>query len=491
MIILSNYIVQFPLKTEKWQEDILEKRFEIGRQIYNTLVNVTQKRYKEMVKTKKYRNLKAKLTGNKGTDTPIWKQINAMRKEYRFSDYVFQADVTKIRKHFEKQIPSQVAQKIATEVWKSYEKYFYGDGKHIRYKRYGEFNSFEGKTNTTGLRFIQNTLYWGKLIIPVVIDYNNLYEVTALQGEIAYCRVLRKYVKHKYRYCLQLVFKGKPPVKTNKETGEVKHSIGKGCVGLDIGTSTIAIVSENTVRLQSLSTKLQDIENQKRRLLRKLDRSRRATNLDNYNPDGTIKSKGNKKLTWVKSKHYIKYQNILKELYRKQAAKRKYEHECLANYIVTLGDAIYVETMKFKGLQKKSKKTETNSKGKYKRKKRFGKTIANHAPSMLLSIIDRKLSYYGNSLHKIDTYSVKASQYNHIDNTYKKKKLSQRWNNINGDRIQRDLYSAFLIMNVASDLKSVDIEKCNRWYDIFKKKHDREIERLSQQTNNPTCMGIW
>ena len=35
---MANFIVEFPLKTEKYQEDILDKRFEIGRQIYNSLV---------------------------------------------------------------------------------------------------------------------------------------------------------------------------------------------------------------------------------------------------------------------------------------------------------------------------------------------------------------------------------------------------------------------------------------------------------------------
>jgi len=46
---MSNFIVQFPLKTEIYQEDILNKRFEIGRKIYNSLVTVTQKRYNEMI----------------------------------------------------------------------------------------------------------------------------------------------------------------------------------------------------------------------------------------------------------------------------------------------------------------------------------------------------------------------------------------------------------------------------------------------------------
>ena len=54
---MSNFIVQFPLKVEKYKADILNKRFEIGRKIYNSLVGISLKRYKEMIKTKKYRNL--------------------------------------------------------------------------------------------------------------------------------------------------------------------------------------------------------------------------------------------------------------------------------------------------------------------------------------------------------------------------------------------------------------------------------------------------
>ena len=91
--IMANFIVEFPLKTEKYQEDILDKRFEIGRQIYNSLVNVTQKRYKEMIKTKKYRTLLSSLNGNKKSDKEIWKQINDIRKQYGMSEYSFHEDV--------------------------------------------------------------------------------------------------------------------------------------------------------------------------------------------------------------------------------------------------------------------------------------------------------------------------------------------------------------------------------------------------------------
>lgn len=476
---MTNFIVQFLLKTEKYQEDILDKRFEIGREIYNSLVNVTQKRYKEMIKTKNYRNLMSKLSGDKKKDRFIWKQLNDIRKQYGMSEYSFYNDVTKIRHHFSDNIDSSTAQKIAKNLWRAYDRFFYGNGEKIRYKKYGSFNSLEGKSNDTGIRFREDTICWNELKIPVVIDYNNYYECQALEANIAYCRIIRKYVRNKYKYYVQIVFKGNPPVKVDMKTDEIKHSIGQGDVGIDIGVSTIAYSSNADVKILELADKVQDIENEKRRLLRKMDRSLRATNPDNYNENGTIKKQGCKKVVWNKSNHYIKYQNRLKELYRKQADVRKYQHECLANQIVSLGNNIYVETMNFSGLAKKSTKTEQNDKGRYKRKKRFGKSIANRAPAMLLEIIDRKLSYYGKHLIKIDTWSAKASQFNHFDGTYKKKSLSQRWNDFNGIKVQRDMYSAFLIMNIASGLKSFDIDKCNERFDNFYRLHNLEVERLT------------
>ena len=480
---MAYFIVQFPLKTEKYQEDILNKRFEIGRQIYNSLVNITQKRYKEMIKTKKYRGLISQLSGDKNKDKDIWKQINEIRKQFGMSEYSFHNDVKRLQRHFSDNIDARTAQKIASNLWKAYEKLFFGNGNKIHYKKYGTLNSLEGKSNSTGIRFKNDAILWNGLKIPVVIDYNNYYENQSLKSEIAYCRLIRKFVRKKYKYYVQIVFKGTPPIKVDNETGEVKHYIGEGDVGIDIGTSTIAYSSATDVKILELADKVQDIEDEKCRLLRKMDRSLRATNPNNYNEDGTIKKQGNKKMVWNKSNHYLKYQDELKELYRKQADVRKYQHECLTNEIISLGDNIYVETMNFSGLAKRSTKTEKNDKGRFKKKKRFGKSIANRAPSMLLGIIDRKLSYYGKRLIKIDTWSAKASQFNHFDGTYNKKKLSQRWNDFNGVRVQRDLYSAFLIMNVADDLKSFDISKCNERFENFYQLHNLEVERLTGHKN--------
>ena len=479
---MSNFIVQFSLKVELYQRDVLNKRFEIGRKIYNALVTVTQKRYKEMIKTKLYRSIKEELRliyqsedkANLKRKTELCKQLNKLYKQFRLSEYSFQSDVKNMQKHFKDNIDSFTAQKIATCLWKAYDKLLFGNGKSVHYKRYGTFNTLEGKSNSTGIRFKDNTLIWNGLNVPVVIDYNNPYEFQSLEHEIAYCRVVRKFVKTKYKFYLQIVFKGITSVKP-------KRTLGSGNVGIDIGTQTIAYSSETSVKIYELADKVQNIENLKHTLLRKLNRSRRACNPNNYNEDGTIKR--GIKLAWIKSKRYIKIQNRLKEVYRKQADIRKLQHEILANEILTQGDNFYVETMNFVGLQKRSNQTTVNEKGRCNKKKRFGKSLANKAPSMLLSIIDRKLKYHGKQLIKIDTWSVKASQYNHFDETCKKKKLSNRWNNFNGIKVQRDMYSAFLIMNVNPDLKSINKEQCDKTFNKFLILHNKEVARLKCNKN--------
>lgn len=473
---MSRYCVTFPLITEKYQETILNKRFEISRQLYNAVLSKAYKRYKSMIETKKYRQLKEQINNaNEKEKKLLYKQLNEMYKQYRLNEYSLHEDIQEMQHHFSENIDSFTAQKIATRVWSAFEDLLFGDGKIVHFKKYGELDSLEGKSNKTGIRFKDGFLIWNGLKIPVKIDYNNPYEYQALKDEICYCRIKRRFIKGKYKYYLQIVFKGVPPMKINKD-GEVKRRIGNGTVGLDIGTQTIAIVSNVDVKLLELADRVNNIEKEKRRILRYMDRSRRANNPDNFNEDGTIK-KG--KLKWVKSNRYIKAQNKLRELYRKQADVREYQHQLLSNYILSLGNKIKVEEMNFKGLQKRSKKTEKNDKGKFKRKKRFGKSLANKAPAKLLTILDNKLKYFGEKLIKVNTKEVKASQYNHLNCRYNKKKLSQRWNDLNGIKIQRDLYSAFLIQHVNDDLCNINQEECKRDFERFKILHDKEIERLN------------
>ena len=87
--------------------------------------------------------------------------------------------------------------------------------------------------------------------------------------------------------------------------------------------------------------------------------------------------------------------------------------------------------------------------------------------------------------------SLKASQYNHQSKEYAKKSLSQRWNDMpDGKRIQRDLYSAFLLQHYNSQLENFDQETLDQDYPQFVRLHDQTIERLSTLPKTPSSMGI-
>lgn len=468
---MANFILELDLITEKWQADILNKRFNIGCSIYNSLLNKSQRRYNKMIRDRRYIDLYKSLTKNKEADKPIWNQINDIREEYRLTKTGLEANVKEFQYYYKKHIDSATAQKIADRLWLAYEDFFFGNGKEIHYKKRNTFDTLESKSNASGIRYKDNCVIWNKLILKPSIDSNDKYAEEALTHDISFCRIKRKLIRGKYKYYLQLILKGIPPA---------IHKLGKGTVGLDIGTSTLAYSSKSDVNIIELADKVERMENELTSIQQSMDKSRRVTNPNNYNNDGTVKE-GKKK--WICSNKYKKLQAEYKEIKRKQAAIRKQQHEELANYILSLGNKVYVEDMNFKELTKRSdEETEVLPNGLYKSKRRFGKSIGNRAPAMLIQIIERKLSYYNIPIYKIDTYKTKASQFNHKTCTYEKKTLNDRWTKVGRSKIQRDMYSAFLIQHSNDTLDSFNIKECNRDYKKFKKLHDIAIKNLKGHT---------
>ena len=466
------YTLTFRLKTEKWQEDKLNKRLEIGRNIYNACLREILKRYNTMINSEEYKQIQQMAKGKERN-----KLFNKLNSKYGISEYSLHDYVKPMQHHFKENIDAFTAQKIATRAYNAFAKYMYHEADKVYFKKYGELNSLEGKSNKTGIRFKDKCLIWNGLIIPVIIKKNDIYAHEALQNKIKYCRIKREMIKGKYHYYIQLVLDSVPPLKINKETGEIKNQTTYGKVGIDIGTQTVAISSNYDVKLLELAPEVVNIDKEIKRIQRYMDRSRRLINPNKYNDDGTINTQNKNK--WIYSNRYLKAKNRYKELYRKQKEIRRQSHNNLANFILSLGNEFYVEDMNFKGLQLRAKETTINDKtGKYNRKKRFGKSLANKAPSLFLTILNNKLKFQDNKLVKVNTRELKASQFNHINEEYNKKKLCQRWNDLNGIKVQRDLYSAFLLQHVNDDLKSVNVVLCNKDFDNFLKLHNKEVERL-------------
>lgn len=488
----GSYVVEVPLKTSKTDEQFLNHCRYLGLLADHCMVKEANRRlnkyYRDQevkVIRKKHRKKGHKLS--KG-DKAI---LDAKRKEYGLSEYAFQDYLKVYGRQLSNYLDANTVQKIATQVWHGAHSVLFGKGKAVRYKDYDHFLSLEGKTNATGIRYKDGCLIWGKsLKVPVCVPANDKWLHRAMQDRVKYCRIVARWHHTHWRYHLQLILEGVPPVKP-------KRKVVDAVAGIDIGPSTIASVSGCGVLLQELGAEVNSIEAEIARLDRKMDRQRRASNPDNYDPSGRIKrfKKGQRRV-WHYSNGYYKTRAKRRTLYAKRRALLKQSHTMLANYLLeNLGNFFFVEKMSMAGLAKRSKKNKTNKKtGRPRSKKRFGKSIQNHAPSQFIEILARKAKACGGDVIRVDPTPLKASQYDHTDDTYKKASLSQRTKVLsNGDEVQRDLYSAFLLSCLEA-LGTISRSKCRANYSKFKYMHDILIQDIRRQKAAgkyfPQCMCI-
>src|SRR5690625_7266343 len=92
------------------------------------------------------------------------------------------------------------------------------------------------------------------------------------------------------------------PVQKRSQDRSFRHQLGVGRVGIDIGTQTKAIVSNDAVYLQNLAIRAERTKVDERKeflIQRYLDRSRRATNPDKFDQKGRFI---NSKKPWIFSK---------------------------------------------------------------------------------------------------------------------------------------------------------------------------------------------
>ena len=247
----SSYILTLRLKTEKYQEDELNKRFEKCRKIYNSCITELLKRYNHMRESKAYQN------NCKSKDKDRNKVFNELNVKYGLTEYSLYGFVVPMYNYFN--IDSKTAQAMASRAFSAFQKLMFHQANRVNYIKYNELYSIEGKTNAQGIKYRDGIIQWNKLNIPVVIKNNDIYAQMAIQNRVKYCRIVKKEIKGKIKFYIQLVLEGIPPTKVNKY-GELKGQIGQGLVGIDIGTRTIAFSSQYDVKLLELAPNVNNID---------------------------------------------------------------------------------------------------------------------------------------------------------------------------------------------------------------------------------------
>ena len=546
-----SFVLTLPFDISLNEQDYLYKEFKKCGVIYNQLVSATTKMWHQLRKTRKYRELMAaiaKAAPDSKEQKVLLKQRQEMIKSSGFSEGAFHKMVEPYTKHFA--IHSHVAQKVASAVWTAWEGFFFRKGKAVHYKKLEDVTSISGKNNATGIvlrpanlttsnirsaknkkqKAIEQRYYkaygqpdpeddkkvilpdavipqmeadivaavakvklsigegslrivYGDHEFPVVVRNPNTqtgrYQQEALKCGVKYCRITRKWVRNKWKYYAQLVLEGYPPVKCDSN-GVMRHPVNQGRVGLDIGTQTLAISSNDICNLRVLApsarAQAKSLVNEITCTMRAMDRSRRATNPKYYNPDGTIKRLKRKhgqkqKRDWKYSKHYYRLRAKLRDMNRRLADIRK-------NY---------------KALQKRSKETKINAKtGRAHTKKRFGKSLSRCAPAKFITILTNKAVRNGGNVIKVDTFETKASQFDHTDESYTKKKLSERMAHLSsGEVVQRDLYSAFLLEHIDTETLKYNIEALKAAFPAFLKMHENTKKRLQEaESYLPASVGF-
>lgn len=93
---MANYILTLPLKTELWQNHILEKRLNIARMIYNACLREILKRNKKMKNSFEYKDVK------KINEKEQSKKYKELDKKYLISKFELNKFVKPMTQKFKK-----------------------------------------------------------------------------------------------------------------------------------------------------------------------------------------------------------------------------------------------------------------------------------------------------------------------------------------------------------------------------------------------------
>ncbi|MBD0346897.1 MAG: transposase [Coleofasciculus sp. Co-bin14] len=416
-----SFVWELPLVVSPASEGVLLSRLEAARQMYNACLGEAMRRVNLIRQSKDFQRARF-LSSNNPERKLLFKRA---RERYKFSEYALHSYSTHIRKSWiGEHIDANTGQKLATRAFNAATKVLFGQAKSVRFKGKNQMDSVEGKSNKAGIRWKGEAVEWSGLKLPAFMTFNDPVILHGLNSKVKYVRLVRRKINGRNRFYAQFVCQGKPFIKP-------KNYLGTGDVGIDIGPSTIAVVSDSDAQLQQLASELEFEAAHIRRLQRKMERSRRATNSANYNPNGTVK-KGKKR--WNNSKTYLRIRNAKANLERKLAAHRNSLHGELVNTILRTGNTIKLEKLSYKAFQKL-----------------FGKSVGKRAPGMFVSHLKSKAERAGGKVVEIPTHSTTLSQTCQCGRV-KKKSLSERVHRCEcGVVAQRDLYSAFLAKHIEPD----------------------------------------
>lgn len=505
----ETFVMELPLKVEKFQSDELNKRFELMRRIYNSAQNKLERQYEYLLSFKDYQECGTKKAKSEFLKAHPFSFKDILDKKgeplkITFTEFDLKSYLSKFAK---KKVDSQYTYSdfginshmlihTAKAVWSAWEKVIYDPkAKKISYKKYGDLKSIgvdwkpkaqygmfldvsKGilKLNINGCQG-QNAKF---LILPIRFGRKERqlwYEGDALRGgedSIKGLAIVRRKYNGQFRYFLQLTIRNSTPTKD--------RALGKGRVAIDLGIYKIAVYTGDRVYFFPLALNCRDIDEKIAVIQRQMERSKRISNPQFYNANGTyIKAKKHEHRKWNFTKEYLKLRAMKAELQRKQAAIRKQDHIDLANHLLSFGDEFVIEDNDVKAWTERKKEERKRGKdGKNLSKKGLGKPVGSHAPAAFVTLLANKVKALRGTFTKVAVDNG-ATDYDFINDTFTPHELKERYITLcNGVTHQRDSLAAFNLYYIDTNpekSRCYDRKAMKRGY---KKFQELEKEALKQ-----------
>ena len=240
----DSFIYTLPLNISRVEEKELEKRLDAARQIYNAALGEALKRLKLYRESKDWQKARRLAKSDKKKRKELFRKVQT---EYAFSEYSLHTWIKSVRMKcsLKEHVDSSTMQKETTKAFSAVKEYALGKRGRPRFRGKDRFRSIEGKSNKSGIRFIEGKVIWNikkakKLSLSPLFDRKDTYGIEA--------------------------------------------------------NAMIAVVSKSQSFLKPFCHELSDKAGQKKRLQQKVSRSLRVNNPENFDEKGAKK--------WVRSKRY-------------------------------------------------------------------------------------------------------------------------------------------------------------------------------------------
>ena len=256
------------------------------RKAGNELVAIMKNNLEQLCKLKKYKKLKSLYAKSyKAKDHAKCKhialQLNELYESYNLTKRYCVKAMIPIGKKYH--IDAVFALTKAEDVWKGVEKCLFSKGRTLRFSKYNELPVIRAKQDIRGivikneddkLQFKFNGSTFGVAIkdgfekdeVNSILEF--MYEKDRIEREAiatleksntcistyraCFASLVCKTIRNKLRVYMHITLEGDAKPKYDK-LGNLKHTLGKGKVGCDIGTQSIAYTTDTKLALKNLA----------------------------------------------------------------------------------------------------------------------------------------------------------------------------------------------------------------------------------------------